>query len=136
RMARRSPAAPSNLPSLLCGGDGEAVLPRPPLGPVAPRAHDMTREYRVLDRLSTVFPLAPRPFLLCEDASVIGAPFYLVERRHGVVLDQHLPPSWPTDPARNRAIAESLVATLVDLHRVDWRAAHLDQVGRPDGYLE
>jgi aminoglycoside phosphotransferase (APT) family kinase protein len=67
---------------------------------------------------------------------VIGAPFYLVERRHGVVLDQGLPPSWPPDPSRNRGIAESLVATLVDLHRVDWRAAHLDQIGRPEGYLE
>ncbi len=133
---RQFPAGHSNLTYLLRRGEWEAVLRRPPLGPVAPRAHDMAREYRVLERLSAVFRLAPRPFLLCQDATIIGAPFYLVERRHGVVLDQELPPSWPADPARNRAIAESLVATLVDLHRVDWRAAQLDQIGRPDGYLE
>jgi aminoglycoside phosphotransferase (APT) family kinase protein len=132
---RQFPAGHSNLTYLVRRGAWEAVLRRPPLGPVAPRAHDMAREYRVLDRLSAVFPLAPRPSLLCEDATVIGAPFYLVERRLGLVLDQELPLSWPADPARNRAIAESLVATLVDLHRVDWRAAALDQIGRPDGYL-
>jgi aminoglycoside phosphotransferase (APT) family kinase protein len=133
---RQFPAGHSNLTYLLCRGSWEAVLRRPPLGPVAPRAHDMAREYRVLDRLNAVFPLAPRPQLLCEDASVIGAPFYLVERRHGLVLDQSLPAAWRADAGRNRAIAEALVARLVDLHQVDWRAAHLDQIGRPDGYLE
>src|SRR3954469_7798388 len=73
------PAGHSNLTYLLRAGDWEAVLRRPPLGPVAPRAHDMTREFRILERLHPVFPLAPRPFVLCEDVGVIGAPFYVME---------------------------------------------------------
>src|SRR6267154_939068 len=64
------PAGHSNLTYLLRSGDWEAVLRRPPLGPVAPRAHDMTREFRILERLHPVFPLAPRPFVLCEDATI------------------------------------------------------------------
>src|ERR1043165_7286594 len=69
------PAGHSNLTYLLRSGDWEAVLRRPPLGPVAPRAHDMVREYRILARLNPVFPLAPRPYAVCEDVSQIGAPF-------------------------------------------------------------
>jgi aminoglycoside phosphotransferase (APT) family kinase protein len=130
------PAGHSNLTYLLRSGDWQAVLRRPPLGPVAPRAHDMQREYRLLERLHTAFPLAPRPYLFCADESVIGSPFYLMERRDGVLLDRELPEDWKPDPAVHRAISESLVRTLVDLHAVDWQAVGLDEIGRPDGYLE
>ena len=130
------PAGHSNLTYLLRAGDWEAVLRRPPLGPVAPRAHDMTRECHILERLYPVFPLAPRPFVLCEDVDVIGAPFYVMERRHGLVLDQEFPPGWRPDTELHRAIAESLVRVLVELHAVDWRAAGLDTIGRPDGYMQ
>src|SRR3977135_2877728 len=71
------PAGHSNLTYLLRAGDWEAVLRRPPLGPVAPRAHDMAREFRILERLHPSFSLAPKPFALCEDTSLIGAPFYV-----------------------------------------------------------
>src|SRR3979411_2709648 len=67
------PAGQSNLTYLLRSGEWEAVLRRPPLGPVAPRAHDMAREFRILERLHPAFPLAPRPYALCEDTSIIGA---------------------------------------------------------------
>src|SRR5919198_740192 len=67
------PAGHSNLTYLLRSGDWEAVLRRPPLGPVAPRAHDVAREFHILQRLHPSFPLAPRPFVLCEDVDVIGA---------------------------------------------------------------
>ena len=130
------PAGHSNLTYLLRAARWEAVLRRPPLGPVAPRAHDMVREYRLLARLHPVFPLAPRPFAVCEDSALIGAPFYVMERRHGLVLDQELPPGWRPDPALHRAITESLVRVLVDLHAVDWQAAGLGDIGHPDGYLE
>src|SRR6266851_8428088 len=69
------PAGHSNLTYLLRSGDWEAVLRRPPLGPVPPRAHDMPREFHILERLHPSFPLAPKPFVLCEDVTVIGAPF-------------------------------------------------------------
>src|SRR5438067_1267254 len=120
------PAGHSNLTYLLRAADWEAVLRRPPLGPVAPRAHDMAREFHILERLHPPFPLAPKPHVLCEDPGVIGATFYVMERRRGLVLDQDYPPDWhwPTDT--NGAIAQTLVATLVELHNVDWRAAGLD----------
>jgi aminoglycoside phosphotransferase (APT) family kinase protein len=131
------PAGQSNLTYLLRSGTWEAVLRRPPLGPVAPRAHDMPREFGILRRLHPSFPIAPEPYVLCEDADVIGVPFYVMERRHGVVLDQELPraPEWASDPSVHREIAKSLVGVLVDLHGVDWRAAGLDAIGHPEGYL-
>jgi aminoglycoside phosphotransferase (APT) family kinase protein len=130
------PAGHSNLTYLLRSRDWEAVLRRPPLGQVAPRAHDMTREYHILARLHPVFRLAPQPFVLCEDVEVIGAPFYIMERRRGLVLDQEFPPDWQPDANLHRAIAESLVRVLVDLHAVDWRSVGLDAIGRPDGYMQ
>jgi aminoglycoside phosphotransferase (APT) family kinase protein len=132
------PAGQSNLTYLLRAGEWEAVLRRPPLGPVAPRAHDMPREFHILERLHPSFPLAPKPFVLCEDVSVIGAPFYLMERRHGLILDTELPANWPwtEDADLPRDIAESLVRVLVQLHAVDWQAAGLGEIGRPDGYLQ
>jgi aminoglycoside phosphotransferase (APT) family kinase protein len=130
------PAGHSNLTYLLRAGEWQAVLRRPPLGPVAPRAHDMQREYRILQRLHPVFELAPKPYVFCDDPSVIGSPFYLMERRTGLLLDRELPPDWNPDPAVHRAIAEGLVRTLVDLHAVEWQSAGLDQVGHPEGYLE
>lgn len=130
------PAGHSNLTYLLRSGDWEAVLRRPPLGPVAPRAHDMLRESRLLMLLHPVFPLAPRPLAVCEDAAVIGAPFYVMQRRRGLVLDQSLPAGWRPEPALHQAITESLVRVLVDLHAVDWRAAGLAELARPEGYLE
>ncbi len=130
------PAGHSNLTYLLRSGNWEAVLRRPPLGPVAPRAHDVAREFHILQRLHPSFPLAPQPFVLCEDVDVIGAPFYVMERRRGLVLDQDFPPDWQPDPGLHRAITESLIAVLVELHAVDWRAAGLDTIGHPEGYMQ
>jgi aminoglycoside phosphotransferase (APT) family kinase protein len=130
------PAGHSNLTYLLRSGGWEAVLRRPPLGPVAPRAHDMPREFHLLQRLHPRFPLAPEPYVLCEDPGVIGAPFYVMERRRGQVLDQQFPPGWRPSRELHRAIAESLVRVLVDLHAVDWKAAGLDAIGHPEGYMQ
>jgi aminoglycoside phosphotransferase (APT) family kinase protein len=129
------PSGQSNLTYLLRSGEWEAVLRRPPLGPVAPRAHDMAREYHILDHLHPSFPLAPRPYVLCEDTSVIGAPFYVMERRRGLILDQDLPADWTPSPELHRGIAESLVQVLVELHAVDWQAAGLGEIGHPEGYM-
>src|SRR5262249_58160658 len=94
------PAGHSNLTYLIRSGEWEAVLRRPPLGPVAPRAHDMVREYRILDRLHPVFGLAPEPYALCEDVSVLGVPFYVMERRRGLGRDLGFPPDWQGRPPR------------------------------------
>ena len=83
----------SNLTYLIRFGGGELVIRRPPLGPVPPKAHDMAREYRWLAALHPIFPLAPRPILLCEDLSIIGSVFYVMERRRGIVVrhDEPMP---------------------------------------------
>src|SRR3984893_17381705 len=134
-LVEQFPAGHSNLTYLLRSGEWEAVLRRPPLGPIPPRAHDMAREFHILERLHPSFLKAPQPYVLREDLGVLGAPFYVMERRRGLVLDQQLPADWPTDPTLPRALAESVVQVLVELHAVDWQAAGLGSIGRPDGFM-
>ena len=132
---RQYPSGASNLTYLLRCADWEAVLRRPPLGPLPPKAHDMIREARLLARLYTAYPLAPNPYLICDDPAILGAPFYLMERRYGAVLDDQFPSGIAPTPARCRAISESVVAALVQLHAIDWQAAGLTDLGYPDGFL-
>src|SRR5690606_18759979 len=114
------------------------VLRRPPLGPVPPGAHDMEREHRVLSVLWRAFPLAPRAFLFCADTSVIGAPFLVMERRHGVVVRGTIPACFGggRDPVANRKLSTVVVDVLADFHAVDPAAAELGTLGRPEGFLE
>jgi aminoglycoside phosphotransferase (APT) family kinase protein len=131
----------ANLTYLLRYGDGaeavEYVLRRPPLGPVAPGAHDMEREHRALAVLWRAFPLAPRAFLYCGDASVIGAPFFVMERRHGVVVRGAIPPEFGggRDADANRKLSQVVVDVLADFHAVDPAACGLGELGRPEGFL-
>ncbi|MCB1744829.1 MAG: phosphotransferase family protein [Gammaproteobacteria bacterium] len=129
------PGGKANLTYLLKYENVEYVLRRPPLGPVAPGAHDMGREYRVLSRLSKHFPLAPDCYLYCEDESIIGAPFQVMERRHGQVIFTTLPPVLQQDMALRRAVGDMLVDVLARLHRVDRVAAGLADLGRPEGFV-
>jgi aminoglycoside phosphotransferase (APT) family kinase protein len=96
----------------------------------------MGREYRVLSALWRVFPPAPRPYLLCDDPAVIGASFYVMERRHGLAIRASLPAELGEDPAVRRRISEGVVDTLARLHAVDWEAAGLAGLGRPAGFVE
>src|SRR5215468_7983241 len=106
------PGGHSNLTYCVRFGGREFVMRRPPFGPVAPTAHDMPREYRLLAAIHPHFHLAPKPYLLCEDANIIGAPFYLMERRRGIVVRQNVPPEIGDDLALRHKISESLVDTL------------------------
>ncbi len=114
----------------------EAVLRRPPLGPLAPRAHDMGREHRVLSRLSAAFPPAPGVYLFCDDPGVIGAPFYLMERRHGVVVRRDWPEELPDTAEARRQAGLALLDALVALHEVDFERVGLGDLGRPEGFAE
>ncbi len=118
------------------GQTSEYVVRRPPLGPVAPSAHDMGREHKVLAPLSRVFDKAPVSYVFCEDESVIGAPFHVMERRHGFVIRKEIPQRFAGDPKLNRRIGEMLIDTLADLHLVDAEAAGLGDLGRPEGFVE
>jgi aminoglycoside phosphotransferase (APT) family kinase protein len=126
------PGGHSNLTYDLAFGDQELVLRRPPFGPVPPRAHDMARECRVLQAVHPHFPLAPKPLLLCEDTSIIGSVFYVMERRRGIVIRTSEPPQ--IEPLRSQ-ISASVVDTLADLHAIDVAAHGLDSLGKPAGFV-
>jgi aminoglycoside phosphotransferase (APT) family kinase protein len=129
------PGGHSNLTYLVRFGRGEAVLRRPPFGPVPPRAHDMARESRVLSAVHPHFPLAPRPYLLCEDTSVSGSVFYVMERRRGLVIRADEPAPIAGDVELRRRISEGVVDTLADLHAIDVAAHGLDALGKPAGFV-
>jgi aminoglycoside phosphotransferase (APT) family kinase protein len=130
------PGGYSNLTYLVRAGATEWVLRRPPVGASIRTAHDMGREYRMLMRLRPVFPFVPRAIAGCEDPAVIGAPFYVMERVKGVVPRTRAAlESLAPDEASVRAIAHRLVETLAALHAVDWAAAGLADLGRPEGYV-
>ncbi len=129
------PGGHSNLTYLVRAGGAELVVRRPPLGPVPAKAHDMAREYRWLAAMHPVFPLAPRPYLLCEDISVLGAVFYVMERRRGVVVRHEEPMSLADRPDVRRRLSEALIDTLVDLHAVDATRPPVVELGKPSGFV-
>ena len=129
------PGGHSNLTYLVRFGDVDIVVRRPPLGPVAPTAHDMAREFRWLSAMHRVFPLAPRPYLLCEDVSVVGSIFYAMERRCGLVVRAEEPAA-VANPAARRRISEALIDTLADLHAIDVAERGLGGLGKPAGFVE
>jgi aminoglycoside phosphotransferase (APT) family kinase protein len=129
------PGGHSNLTYCVEFGAREFVMRRPPFGPVAPTAHDMPREYRLLSAIHPVFPLAPKPYLLCEDAGVIGAPFYLMERRRGLVVRYKVPEEIGDDLALRRRVSESLIDTMAALHAVDIGKHGLVNIGKPVGFV-
>jgi aminoglycoside phosphotransferase (APT) family kinase protein len=128
----------SNLTYLLRFGEQEWVMRRPPFGPLPVGGHDMGREYRVLSRLWKVFKPAPRGMLYCEDTSIIGAPFFIMERRKGILIRMRvpLPPELPQDPATFKRVSEGFIDTLADLHAVDYQAIGLGDLGKPAGFVE
>ncbi|HEV8486252.1 MAG TPA: phosphotransferase family protein [Blastocatellia bacterium] len=129
------PGGHSNLTYLVGFGRRQFVLRRPPFGPVAPTAHDMPREYRLLVAVHPVFPLAPRPYLLCEDPSIVGAPFYLMERRNGLVIRRDLPEEIGGDLDLRRRVGEAMVDTLAALHSVDIYSSGVVGIGKPIGFV-
>jgi aminoglycoside phosphotransferase (APT) family kinase protein len=130
------PGGHSNLTYLVHHGEREYVLRRPPFGSKVKSAHDMGREHTILSALAPVWPKAPRPLAYCADDAVIGAPFYLMERRRGVILRKDAPPGIAFDAATARRVCERLVDALAELHAIDYRAAGLGDFGKPAGYVE
>jgi aminoglycoside phosphotransferase (APT) family kinase protein len=129
------PGGHSNLTYSIRYGEREFVLRRPPVGPVAPTAHNMPREYKLLSVINPHFPLAPKPVLLCEDTSVIGVPFYLMERRHGLIIRFKVPKEVDEDLMLRRRLSQSVIDTLVALHAVDIKSTGIEQIGRPVGFV-
>jgi aminoglycoside phosphotransferase (APT) family kinase protein len=125
----------SNITFLVRRGEHRCVLRRPPRPPLPPSAHDVLREWRLLDALKDTDVRVPRTILACDDESVIGAPFYVMEYMEGTVVTGELPEALDA-PEERRRMGLDLVDALVEVHAVDWRACGLEGYGRPTGYLE
>ncbi|USK68696.1 phosphotransferase family protein [Peribacillus asahii] len=125
----------SNLTYLISIGDWQGVLRRPPFGPIPPKAHDMKREFEILEKLNRAFPLAPKPYLYCGDPNIMERHFYVMEKKEGVVLDESIPKEYENKENVGQLASKALVDTLVKLHAVDYKTAGLDTIGYPDGYL-
>jgi aminoglycoside phosphotransferase (APT) family kinase protein len=133
-------AGMSNLTYVVTPAGGRAgdavILRRPPTGAVLATAHDMVREHRVISALADTPVPVPRTLHLATDTSVLGAPFYVMERVVGVHVVTEIPAGYADGPAQRRDIAVGLMDTLADLHAVDPSAVGLADFGRPEGFLE
>jgi aminoglycoside phosphotransferase (APT) family kinase protein len=125
----------SNLTYLVSDGVRNWVLRRPPKGEILSGAHDVAREHRVMAALAATAVPVPTMVALAEDDTVLGVPFYVMDRIDGTVLRKPDMVAALTEPVRSR-LGATLVDTLADLHDVDYDAIGLGDLGRPDGYLE
>ncbi|PEJ35287.1 phosphotransferase family protein [Peribacillus butanolivorans] len=126
----------SNLTYQLKLGEWEAVLRRPPLGPVAPKAHDMKREHHILSSINPYFQAAPEPILFSDDDSIVGSPFFLMERKHGVVIDSKFPEGVEPTSERCRQLSYVMVNQLADLHSIPYEKTGLAEISKPEGFIE
>lgn len=130
------PNGHSNLVYLVRSGRREYVLRRPPLGPVAPKAHDMAREYRVLQAVHPYFPEAPQVFLLCDDPGILGSTFFLMERRRGIVIRDTAPAELAAIPEYPQVLSEAFIDCLGRLHAIDIEETGLNSLGKAEGFVE
>jgi len=130
------PSGHSNLTYLVQLGARELVLRRPPFGSKVKSAHDMVREYRVLSKLHAAYPPTPKVLAYCDDETVLGAPFYVMEPIHGVILRRDPPSGLPFSAEMAQRLSESFIDNLARLHALDYEAVGLGELGKPQGYLE
>lgn len=133
---KQFPGGASNLTFQLAYPGRDLVLRRPPAGHIPKSGHDMRREFTVQSKLAPVFPYVPKMVAFCDDHSVMGVDFYVMDRIRGIILRSELPAGMTLDAAGARALSTSFIERLVDLHSVDPAAAGLTDLGRGDGYVE
>ena len=129
------PSGFSNLTYLVEIGKQKMVLRRPPIGANIKSGHDMGREFKVLQALSKIFDLCPKPLAYTEDTSVIGAPFFVMEKLSGVILRKNLPQDLNFTARKARQLCIALTDVLVQIHSIDVKGAGLDFIGKPAGYV-
>jgi aminoglycoside phosphotransferase (APT) family kinase protein len=125
----------ANLTYLLKLDKKEYVLRRPPLGPVAPSAHDMLREHRVQSSLNPLFPLAPKSLYFCDDERIIGSKFHIIERRNGFVIRKEFEPYISPSKDNLRKLSFKIIDVLSDLHNINPDEAGLGDLGKPEGFV-
>lgn len=135
-VVEQFPSGFSNLTYLIRIGDEEFVLRRPPAGAQVKSGHDMGREFRVLSHLRSAYEKVPRAILYCDDESVIGAPFYLMERVKGIIIRSRVPKGFELDRGLVGRITTAFVENLSEIHAVDYQACGLGDLGQPVGYVQ
>ena len=125
----------SNETLFVTWGDRDLVLRRPPPGETADTAHDVIREYDVMNAVADTDVPVPNLVLACEDHDVIGSDFYVMDRLEGDVLREDEPERFAA-PEHRRRMGEELVDTLAKIHRLDYEAIGLGEFGYPPGYTE
>jgi len=130
------PAGSSNLTYLVKIGAAEYVLRRPPFGNTVKSAHDMKREFDVLSKLSIVYQPAPKPLIYCDDESVTGSEFYLMERRHGLIIRGKSPEVLENSTDLQKKVVKSFIENLADLHALNYKKIGLETLGKPEGYAQ
>ncbi len=133
---KQFPSGFSNLTYLVKSGDREMILRRPPFGKKAKTAHDMSREYKILKALKPVFPYCPEPLIYTEDESIMGCPFYVMERIKGIILRKDLPAGITLTKDEAKTLSGNLISVLCSLHSVDYTKAGLADFGKPEGYVK
>ncbi|WP_067440654.1 phosphotransferase family protein [Nocardioides jensenii] len=132
---RQFPGGASNLTYLLRYPDRDLILRRPPVGRKAAGAHDMGREFRIQSALAPVFPLVPAMVGFCDDDSVLGSDFYVMDRLDGTILRKDFPDSVSLDPEQVATLCQNAIDVLIDLHRVDATRPDLAAFGKGEGYV-
>jgi aminoglycoside phosphotransferase (APT) family kinase protein len=130
------PGGHSNLTYLIRVGNREMVFRRPPFGHKAKTAHDMGREFHMLQALRPAFPYCPEPLAYTDDESIIGCPFYVMERIRGIIIRKELPQGLTLSPPEASRLCEKLIDVFVELHQVDYKKAGLENFGKPAGYVK
>ena len=133
---KQFPSGHSNLTYLVTCGNREMVLRRPPFGTKAETAHDMGREYRVLSALKGAYPYSPQTLAYTEDPSIIGCPFYVMERIRGIIVRREFPAGFDGNPENINSLCRKLVQVHHELHAVDFAKVGLENFGKPAGYVE
>jgi aminoglycoside phosphotransferase (APT) family kinase protein len=130
------PGGASNLTYLLEYPGQELVLRRPPFGHKAKSAHDMGREYRILNQLNDGFPYCPKAYAYCTDETLIGSEFYVMERVKGIILREDMPRELSFTKEQTTALCKSFIDKFAELHNVDYQACGLGDLGKPEGYVQ
>jgi aminoglycoside phosphotransferase (APT) family kinase protein len=127
----------SNLTYLITSSEGEFVLRRPPLGLKISKAHDMAREFRVLQALEKAgYSKIPKPIFCCEEEKIIGVPFFIMEKVNGLILRNKIPEGMDLNSDFFFKLSQNTLDGLLALHRLDVKASGLDALGKPEGYVE
>ena len=129
------PSGFSNLTYLVNFNNKDFVLRRSPIGANIKSGHDMNREYTILNGLKKIYNKVPKPYIYSDNLKIIGAPFYLMERKKGIILRGNTPKKKLPDKLDMRNLSKKFIFTLAEIHRLNYKKAGLESLGKPKGYI-